>query len=414
MDNLEKRDKEIFELIKKEEKRQFESIRLIPSENYVSKAVLEATGSCLTNKYSEGFSGKRYYEGQEIIDQIENLACKRAQELFKTDYIPNVQPYSGSPANLIALLSLCDIGDTIMGMHLSHGGHLTHGWKASYTGKFFNSVQYTVSKETNLIDFEEIRKIAKESKPKVIICGYTAYPREVDFKKFKEIADEIGAFLIADTSHITGLIASSVHQSPFGFADIVTSTSHKTLRGPRGAFIMSKTEEISKKVEKTVIPGLQGGPHNHTTAAMAVAFAEANTENFKNYSKQIIKNAKKLALELTNKGFNLITGGTDNHLILIDTIKSKNIIGKDASLALAKSGIICNANTVPFDTRSPMSPSGIRIGTPAITTLGLKEDDMIIVADFMNKILENYNNNDFLLKTREEVRNFILNFKLDF
>lgn len=407
--SLEIEDKEIFDLIKKEDKRQLETIRLIPSENYASTAVIEAAGSSLMNKYSEGYSGKRYYEGQEFIDQIEDLAISRAKKLFKTDYHFNVQPYSGSPANLAALFALCSPGDTIMGLELSHGGHLTHGYKLSITGKIFKSVQYQVDKETNLLDYKEIRKIALENKPKVIIAGFTAYPRQFDFNEFRKIADEVGAFLMADISHISALVAGNVHSSPFGIADIITSTSHKSLGGPRGAFIACKAE-FASKVDKAIIPGLQGGPHNSTTAAMAVAFKEADTEKFKKYAKQIITNSVALSEELIKLGYHLITNGSDNHLILIDMIKSKNISGKIASSVLIKANIECNANTVPFDERGPMDPSGIRLGTPAVTTIGMNEDDMKDIALFINEAIENYDDEYELEKIKENVTDFMKKF----
>jgi len=406
---LEIEDQEIFDLINKENERQLNTIRLIPSENYASKAVIEAAGTSLMNKYSEGYSGKRYYEGQEFIDKIEDLAISRAQKLFNTDYHFNVQPYSGSPANLAALFALCSPGDTIMGLELSHGGHLTHGYKLSITGKIFKSVQYQVNKETNLLDYEEIKKIAKENKPKVIIAGFTAYPRQFDFNEFRKIADEVGAYLMADISHISALVASGVHSSPFGIADIITSTSHKSLGGPRGAFIACKPE-LALKVDKAIIPGLQGGPHNATTASMAVAFKEANTPEFKEYAKQIIKNSKALSEELIKLGYKLITNGSDNHLILIDMVKSKNIPGKIASSALIKANIECNANTVPFDERGPMDPSGIRLGTPAITTIGMKENDMRDIALFIDDVLENYDDEYELDIIKENVIDFMKKF----
>ena len=406
---LKNADKEIFALINKETERQLETIRLIPSENYASTAVIEATGTSLINKYSEGYSGKRYYEGQEFIDQIENLTISRAKELFNTNYHFNIQPYSGSPANLAALLAMCSPGDTIMGLELSHGGHLTHGYKLSITGKIFKSVQYQVNKETGLLNYEDIKKIAVENKPKIIIAGFTAYPRQFDFNEFKKIADEVGAYLMADISHISALVASNIHSSPFGIADIITSTSHKSLRGPRGAFIACKPE-FASKVDKAIIPGFQGGPHNNITAAMAVAFKEALQPEFKEYSKQIIKNSKVLSDELIKLGYKLITNGSDNHLILIDMVKSKNISGKTASSALIKANIECNANTIPFDKRTPFDPSGIRLGTPAITTIGMKESDMRDVALFINETLENYDDNYELEKIKENVIDFMKKF----
>ncbi|MDD3887479.1 MAG: serine hydroxymethyltransferase [Patescibacteria group bacterium] len=394
-------DRKIYDLIKKEQKRQAESIRLIPSENYVSKSVLEATGSILTNKYSEGYSRKRYYEGQEYIDQIEEEAVARAKKLFRADHV-NVQPYSGSPANLAVYFALLKPSEKIMGMSLPHGGHLTHGWKVSATAKFFNAVQYAVDKKTNLLDYDEILEIAKREKPQIIVAGATAYPRKIDFKKFKEIADEVGAYFLADIAHISGLVAAGLHQSPVPYADVVTTTTHKSLRGPRGAMIMCK-EKHAKLIDKAVFPGLQGGPHDNTTAAIAVALKEADTSKFKNYAKQIIKNAQALAKELLNYNFDLVTGGTDNHLILID-MTNKNLSGKQMSSALIKAGIECNANTVPYDKRSPFDPSGIRIGTPAITTLGMKEKEMKQIAFWMNEVSENVNNERVLKRIKNEVK----------
>lgn len=402
-------DSEIFDLIQKEEKRELETIRLIPSENYISAAVQEASGSILSNKYSEGYPGRRYYEGQEFVDQIENIAIERAKKLFNTDYHFNVQPYSGSPANLAAITAMCEPGDTIMGLELSHGGHLTHGYKLSLTGKIFNSVQYQVNKETHLLDFNEILEKAKEVKPKLIIAGFTAYPREFDFKEFRKIADEVGAYLMADIAHISGLVAAGVHNSPFGVADVITSTSHKSLRGPRGAFIACKPE-FAKQIDKTIIPGLQGGPHNNTTAAMAIAFLEAQQPEFKTYAEQIVKNAKRLSEELMSLGYKLVTNGTSNHLMVIDMMASKNIMGKDASLALIKANIECNANTVPFDQNGPLKPSGIRLGTPAVTTIGMMEDDMKTIAILMDKAINNYQNDEELLKIKSEVINFMKKF----
>lgn len=408
--SLAEQDQEIYNLIQAETEKELSSIRLIPSENYASQAVREATGSILTNKYSEGYPGKRYYEGCEIIDQIETLAIERAQKLFQTDYHVNVQPYSGSPANWAVYLGLCTPGDTLMGMNLLHGGHLTHGWKFNLTSKLFNAVQYSVDPTTQVVNFAELSKLAKEHQPKIIICGGTAIPRAIDFQGFRKVADEVGAYLLADISHIAGLVAAGVHASPFGIADVITSTSHKTLRGPRGAFIMCKPE-LAEKIDKAIMPGLQGGPHNHVTAAMAVAFAEAMTPEFKEYAKQIISNAQALAKELINKGYKLITGGTDNHLLLIDTVGSKNIPGKEAAATLSKAGIICNANTIPFDPNPPLKPSGIRIGTPAITTLGMKESDMTAIASWLDCALTNYQDEQKLVEIKTEIANFMKNFR---
>ncbi len=407
--SLEKEDKKIFNLIQGELERQRKSIRLIPSENYVSKAVLEATGSILTNKYSEGYARKRYYEGQEYIDQIEEIACDRASELFGADHA-NVQPYSGSPANLAAYCALIKPGEKIMGMNLFHGGHLTHGFKVSFTSKFFESVQYKVNEKTKLLDYVEIAKLAKEEKPKIIVCGATAYPRLIDFKKFREIADSVGAYLMADIAHIAGLVATGEHPSPIPYADVVTTTTHKSLRGPRGAMILCK-KEIADQIDKAVFPGLQGGPHNHTTAAIAVALKEAREVNFKEYAKQIVKNAKVLAEELGNYGFDLVTGGTDNHLLLID-MSSKKISGKETAKALAQANIICNFNTVPFDKRSPFDPSGIRLGTPAMTSRGMREEEMKKMAYWTNEVVENINNDKKIKEIKKEVEKFCLQYSM--
>jgi glycine hydroxymethyltransferase len=353
------RDPEIHALIRAEEVRETDKIRLIASENYVSRAVLEATGSILTNKYSEGYAGKRYYEGQQIIDQVEQLAISRLKELFGAEHV-NVQPYSGSPANLAVYLAFCLPGDPIMGLSLPAGGHLTHGWKVSITGKYFNSAGYGVHPETHLIDFDEVRKLAHQHKPKLLWCGTSAYPRQLEFARFREIADEVGAILVADIAHIAGLVAGGVHPSPFGIADVVTSTTHKTLRGPRGGVIFCKSEHAAA-IDKAVFPGLQGGPHNHTTAGIAVAAREALTPEFKAYAKAIVSNAATLAAELKALGYSLVTGGTDNHLILMD-VTTRGTSGKIAAKALDSAGIVCNSNAVPFDKRSPFDPSGIRIG----------------------------------------------------
>ena len=407
--SLKNSDNKIYNLIKDELERQRKSIRLIPSENYVSKAVLEATGSILTNKYSEGYAKKRYYEGQEYIDQIEETACSRACKLFGADHA-NVQPYSGSPANLAAYSALIKPGEKIMGMNLFHGGHLTHGFKVSFTSKFFESVQYKVNKETKLLDYEKIAKLAKIEKPKLIVCGATAYPRIIDFKKFREIADSVGAYLVADIAHIAGLIAAGEHPSPVPYADVITTTTHKTLRGPRGAMILCKAEQ-AEKIDKAVFPGLQGGPHNHTTAATAVVLKEASSVDFKEYAKQIVKNAKVLAKELKSYGFDLVTGGTDNHLLLID-MSNKEITGKETAKALARANIVCNFNTIPFDKRSPFDPSGIRLGTPAITSRGMREEEMKKIAYWMNEIVGNISDDGKIKEIGKEVEKFCLQYSM--
>jgi len=378
-------DPDLAGLIEAEAKRQHDKVRLIASENYVSKAVLEATGSVLTNKYSEGYPGKRYYEGQQLIDPIETLAVDRAKALFGVEHA-NVQPYSGSPANLAVYLAFLQPGDTVMGMSLPMGGHLTHGWSVSATGKWFNPVRYGVRADTGRIDFDEVRDLALRERPKLIFCGGTAIPRTIDYPAFAEIAREVGAVLAADIAHIAGLIAGGAHPSPVGHADVITTTTHKTLRGPRGAMLMS-TAEHATAIDKAVFPGLQGGPHNHTTAAIAVALKEAAAPDFSAYAHQIVANAKALAAALLERGFDLVSGGTDNHLILID-LTGKGVAGKPAAQALDKAGIELNYNTVPFDPRKPFDPSGLRLGTAAITTRGLVEKDMPQIAAWMDETLK--------------------------
>jgi glycine hydroxymethyltransferase len=377
-------DPEIAELINEEARRQFEKIRLIPSENYVSLAVLEAAGTVLTNKYSEGYPGRRYYEGQQFIDQIETLAKQRAQALFGVDHA-NVQPYSGSPANLAVYLAFLQPGDTVMGMALPMGGHLTHGWPVSITGKWFHSVQYGVRADTGRVDLDEVRDLARSERPKVIFCGGTAIPRTIDFPAFADIAAEVGAVLVADIAHIAGLIAGGAHPTPVGHAGVITTTTHKTLRGPRGAMIMSTAEHASA-LDKAVFPGLQGGPHNHTTAAIAVALKEAAEPEFRDYAHQVVANGQALAEALTARGYVLVSGGTDNHLILMD-LTPQGIAGKPAAKALDRAGIELNYNTVPFDPRKPFDPSGVRLGTPAITTRGLREEHMPKVAAWMDEAI---------------------------
>jgi len=379
------RDPEIHALIRAEEVRETDKFRLIASENYVSRAVLEATGSILTNKYSEGYPGKRYYEGQQIIDQVESLAISRLKQLFSAEHV-NVQPYSGSPANLAVYLAFCQPGDRIMGLSLPAGGHLTHGWKVSITGKYFESHGYGVHPETHRIDFDEVRRLALEHRPKLLWCGTSAYPRTLDFARFREIADEVGAILVADIAHIAGLVAGGVHPSPVGIADVVTSTTHKTLRGPRGGIILCKAEHAAA-IDRAVFPGLQGGPHNHTTAGIAVAAREALTPEFKTYAKAVVDNASLLAAELQGLGFSLITGGTDNHLILIDVTKRGESSGKVVAKALDQAGIVCNSNAVPFDPRSPFDPSGIRIGLGAITSRGMGPAEMKLLAGWIDQVV---------------------------
>jgi glycine hydroxymethyltransferase len=377
-------DPEIAGLIESEARRQFEKIRLIPSENYVSLAVLEASGTVLTNKYSEGYPGRRYYEGQQFIDPIETLAMQRAEALFGVDHA-NVQPYSGSPANLAVYLAFMEPGDTVMGMALPMGGHLTHGWGVSVTGKWFRAVQYGVRADTGRVDMDQVRDLARAERPKLIFCGGTAVPRTIDFPAFAEIAAEVDAVLVADIAHIAGLVAGGAHPSPVGYAPVITTTTHKTLRGPRGAMIMT-TAEYASRVDKAVFPGLQGGPHNHNTAAIAVTLREAAQPAFRGYAYQVVANAKALAAALLDRGYTLVSGGTDNHLILID-LTPQGIAGKPAAKALDRAGIEVNYNTVPFDPRKPFDPSGIRIGTPAITTRGLDEPHMTQIAAWMDEAI---------------------------
>jgi glycine hydroxymethyltransferase len=377
-------DPEIADLIEAEARREYEKIRLIPSENYASVAVLEATGSVLNNKYSEGYPGRRYYEGQQLIDPIETIARDRAKALFGVDHA-NVQPYSGSPANLAVFLAFLQPGDTVMGMALPMGGHLTHGWSVSATGKWFHSVQYGVRADSGRLDQDQVWDLARRERPKVIFCGGTAIPWIIDFPFFAEVAAEVGAILVADIAHIAGLIAGGVHPSPVGYAPVITTTTHKTLRGPRGAMIMS-TAEYASPLDKAVFPGLQGGPHNHTTAGIAVALHEAAQPEFRSYAQQVVTNAKALAAALNERGYSLMSGGTENHLILMD-LTSKGIAGKPAAKALDRAGIELNYNTVPFDPRKPFDPSGVRLGTPSITTRGLREEHMPQIAAWMDEAI---------------------------
>jgi glycine hydroxymethyltransferase len=403
MTHLARTDPEIARLIEQEQTRQDDSIRLIPSENYVSHAVLEATGSVLTNKYSEGYPGKRYYEGQEFIDPVETLARERAKRLFSADHA-NVQPYSGSPANLAIYYALLEPGDKVMGMSLPHGGHLTHGWRVNFSARYYRAVQYTVDPVTHRIDYDQVRELAKQEQPKLIFSGATAYPRAFDFKAFADIANEVGARFVADIAHISGLIVAGVHQSPVPYADAVMTTTHKTLRGPRGAMILCKAAH-AEAIDRAVFPALQGGPHNHTTAAIAVALHEAATPEFKAYGQQIVHNARALAEALLSHGFSLVSGGTDNHLILID-MTNKGVTGKQASRALARAGIETNANAIPYDPRKPFDPSGIRIGTPAVTSRGMQEPDMQRIAAWINEVISDAKDEALQARVRDEVREF--------
>ncbi len=397
---LEQYDPQIYELIRQEEARQSGSIRLIPSENYVSRAVMMASSSCLTNKYAEGYPGRRYYEGQQVTDLIEKVAQDRAKKVFKADHA-NVQPYSGSVANLAAYAALIEPHDTIMGMSLVHGGHLTHGWKVSLTSKFFNSVSYEINTETGRLDYDKIRDLAKKHHPKVIISGATAYPRMIDFEIFGQIAKEVGAYHVSDIAHIAGLVVAGIHKSPVPYADIVSTTTHKTLRGPRGGMLLCRAEHADK-VDRAVFPGLQGGPHMHTLTAVAVALAEADTPEFVAYARQIVKNAKALAEKLLEYGFNLVSGGTDNHLMLID-LRSKGIPGKKLAKALDRARIVTNYNTVPGDTAPPFNPSGLRLGTPAITTRGMKESEAQQIATFIHRVAENIDKESVIEEVGKEV-----------
>jgi glycine hydroxymethyltransferase len=378
-------DVEVSALIADEIRRQSETICLIPSENYVSRAVLEAMGNVFANKYSEGYPGRRYYEGQTVVDELERLAIDRAKRLFDVEHA-NVQPYSGSPANLAIYLAFLEPGDPVMGMSLPMGGHLTHGWGVSVTGKWFRAVQYGVRADTGRVDLDEVRELALKERPKLIFCGGTAIPRTIDFGGFAEIAREAGAILAADVAHIAGLIAGGAHPSPVGHADVLSTTTHKTLRGPRGAMLMSG-EEHATMLDRAVFPGLQGGPHNNTTAAIAVALEEALRPEFADYAHGVVANAKALADRLLERGFDLVSGGTDNHLILID-LTSKGVPGKVASQALERAGMTTNYNMVPFDPRKPFDPSGIRIGTPAVTTRGMSETEMAMIARWIDEGVE--------------------------
>ncbi len=415
-------DEEIETLIAAETKRQTEGLEMIPSENHTSQAVLDALGSRLTDKYSEGYPGMRYYGGCEVVDKVENLARDRAKALFGVDHA-NVQPYSGSPANQAIYFALVDPGDTVMGMALYFGGHMTHGLKVNFSGTYYHAVQYQTGKD-GYLDYEAMAAQVEAEKPKLIFVGATAYPRIFDWQKLREIADLSNAWLVADTSHITGLIVAGEHPSPVGIADVTMTTTHKTLRGPRGAIILCNgnpsnplkkaertKENLPTLIDRAIIPGLQGGPHNHQTAAIAVALREAATPEFKTYGQQIVKNAKKLAAQLNGKGYQLVTGGTDNHLLLID-LTSKKISGAEAERALGKAGITVNKNTVPFEPRSPFDPSGIRLGTPALTTRGMKEAEMDQIADWIDRAIAGQNDEKKLATIRTEILEFTKQFPL--
>ncbi len=414
------KDKQIEELIKAEKKRQTDGLELIPSENYVSSDVLQALGSVFTNKYSEGYPGRRYYGGQENTDQVEQLAIDRAKKLFKADHA-NVQPHSGAQANEAVYYAWCEPGDTILAMDLAHGGHLTHGAPVTRSAREYNFIRYGIKNiDTGEIDYEEIRQLALKHKPKIILAGFSAYPRELDYEKFAEIGNEVGAMLMADMSHIAGLIVSGVAKNPFDYGfHVITTTTHKTLRGPRGGLILSRgivgnplkkpektLENLPTLIDRAVFPGTQGGPHMHTIAAKAVAFGEALQPEFKDYAEQIVKNAKRLAEELQKRGFKLVTGGTSNHLILADIHSSFGIDGKEAEIAMDKIGLTLNANAIPDDPLPRFRPSGIRLGTPAVTTRGAKEDDMEKIAEWMRRSIDNRDNDEVLAELRKEVVDF--------
>ena len=413
MSELKKVDLEIFEAVQKETNRQQYHLELIASENFVSKAVLEAQGSVLTNKYAEGYADKRYYGGCEYIDEVENIAKDRLKKLFNVKFV-NVQPHSGSQANMGAYRAILKPNDKILGMALDHGGHLTHGYKLSFSGQDYQSFFYGVSSETEMIDYDEVERIALEVKPNVIVAGASAYPRQIDFKRFKEIADKVGALLMVDMAHIAGLVAAGLHQNPCDYADIVTSTTHKTLRGPRGGIILTNNEEIAKKVDKNVFPGIQGGPLMHVICAKAVAFKEALSEEFNEYQNQVIKNSKVLADTFIKLGYHVISNGTDNHLLLLDVKSKTGLNGKQAEELLGRVNITVNKNTIPNDTEKPFLASGIRIGTPAITTRGFKEEDMVEIAQLIDKTLNNNENDDVLESVKEDVISMCKNYPLNY
>ncbi len=405
--SLRENDKQTYDLIQKERKRQSEVLDLIASENYASKEVMEALGSILNNKYAEGYPHKRYYGGNEFIDEIEELAIARTKEVFNLplDWHVNVQPYSGSPMNLEVYNALVEPGDTIMALDLAHGGHLTHGSKVNVSGKLYNFVHYGVSQKSERLDYMEILKLADRTRPKIILSGFTAYPREIDFKKFKDIAEKVNAISMADISHIAGLVAGGAHQSPFPFFDVVTTTTHKTLRGPRAGIIMCK-DKYATAIDKSVFPGSQGGPHENAIAGIAVAMKEAKTAGFRKYADQIVKNSKALAKDLQDFGFRLVSDGSDNHLILLD-LTGKNIGGKDAQNLLESAGIVLNRNMIPFDKRSPMDPSGLRIGTAAVTSRGMKEKEMSKIASWITAVISDHT---VAASVKAEVKRFIKNF----
>ncbi len=407
--NLKNQDSEIFLNIEREVKRQTEEMELIASENYVSKAVLEAMATVLTNKYSEGYPGKRYYGGNQIIDNVETIAIERAKKLFQAEHV-NVQPLSGSPANASVYFAFLKPGDKVLGLRLDHGGHLSHGHPVNFSGLLYDFVQYSADSETGRVDMDAVENIARKEKPKMIVAGYSAYSREIEWQRFKEIADQVGAIAFADIAHTAGLIAANEMDNPVPIFDVVSTTTHKTLRGPRGAMIMCKTEH-AKKIDRAVFPGMQGGPHDHITAAKAVAFGEAQKPEFKIYARQVIKNCQALSDKLINLGYKIISNGTDNHLIVIDLSKN-GLVGKDAEQTLEQVGISISRSTIPNDPNPPYNPSGIRIGTPAITTRGMKEAEMEQIAVWIDNALNNKNNQNKLTSIKEEVKTMCLNFPI--
>ena len=404
---LQATDPAVFELIEGEEQREQDSIRLIASENYASRAVMAATGSVFTNKYCEGYPGKRYYLGQEFTDRLETLTIERAKRLFGADHV-NVQPYSGSPANLAAYLAVANPHDPILGLDLPHGGHLTHGWKVSATGQLFDAHHYKLDRQTERLDYDQIRQLALEHKPRILIAGHSAYPRLMDFEAFAQIAKEVGAVLLTDMAHISGLVAGGAHPSPVPHSDIVTTTTHKSLRGPRSGMILCRSEH-AKAIDRSVFPGMQGGPHMHAVAGLAVALKEALSPDFSTYAHQIVKNAKAMAEAFLERGYRLVTGGTDNHLVLVD-MTSKGMGGKPASVAMEAAGIVCNPNTIPYDTRKPFDPSGIRIGTPAITTRGMKEAEAKQVVAWIDEAITHAGDQPALQKIKGKVKEFCAGF----
>ena len=425
-DNLKKYDQELYMAINEELDRERNTLEMIASENFTSSHVLDVVGSVLTNKYAEGYPGRRYYGGCDAVDKVENIAKNRLRKLFNAEYV-NVQPHSGSQANMGVYLAFLKTGDTVMGLDLAHGGHLTHGSKVNFSGKLYNFISYGLDKETGRVDFDELLKKAKECKPKMIICGGSAYPRFIEFEKFKEISNDVGAYLMADIAHPSGLVASGIHPTPWPYCDVVTSTTHKTLRGPRGGIIMvgkdfenkwgivapksGRTKNISELLDSSIMPGIQGGPLMHVIAGKALAFGEALKPSFKEYCQQIVLNAKVLGEEMINRGYELVSGGTDTHLILID-LTNKNISGKIAEQKLELAGITTNKNMVPFDKKSPMITSGIRIGTPAITTRGMKKNEMIQIAEMIDQVLSNINDDGIMYKVKESVNELCQQFKL--